>query len=43
MWDEPLLADDETFDLGGPISADDIREARAHAAQAKKQRVEDRR
>jgi hypothetical protein len=43
MWDEPLVADDETFDLGGPISTDDIREARAYAAQAKTQRVEARR
>jgi hypothetical protein len=43
MWDEPLLADDETLDLGGPISTDDIREARAHAAQTKTQRVKARR
>jgi hypothetical protein len=26
-WDTPLLADDETFDLGGPIAKDDIRAA----------------
>jgi hypothetical protein len=43
MWDEPLVADDETFDLGGPVSADDIREARVHAARAKTQRLEARR
>jgi hypothetical protein len=43
MWDEPLVADDETFDLGGPVSADDIRKARAHAARAKTQRLEARR
>ncbi|MCU1640397.1 MAG: hypothetical protein JWN03_672 [Nocardia sp.] len=26
-WDEPLLTDEETFDLGGPIGKDDIRDA----------------
>ncbi|WP_280252884.1 CopG family transcriptional regulator [Nocardia abscessus] len=26
-WDSPLLSDDETFDLGGPIGKDDIRNA----------------
>ncbi|MGQ4597177.1 ribbon-helix-helix protein, CopG family [Nocardia sp. R6R-6] len=27
QWESPLLSDDETFDLGGPISKDDIRNA----------------
>ncbi|NKY30142.1 ribbon-helix-helix domain-containing protein [Nocardia gamkensis] len=26
-WESPLLSDDETFDLGGPIGKDDIRNA----------------
>ncbi|MBF6167476.1 CopG family transcriptional regulator [Streptomyces gardneri] len=26
-WETPLLGDDETFDLGGPIAKDDIRNA----------------
>ncbi|MEV6323099.1 CopG family transcriptional regulator [Nocardia sp. NPDC051787] len=26
-WESPLLSDDETFDLGGPIDKDDIRNA----------------
>jgi predicted transcriptional regulator len=26
-WDSPLLTDDETFDLGGPIGKDDIHDA----------------
>ncbi|MGK8511847.1 CopG family transcriptional regulator [Nocardia asiatica] len=26
-WESPLLSDDETFDLGGPIGKDDIHNA----------------
>jgi predicted transcriptional regulator len=26
-WETPLLTDEETFDLGGPIGKDDIRSA----------------
>ncbi|OEU95775.1 ribbon-helix-helix protein, CopG family [Streptomyces oceani] len=26
-WDEPFLTDEETFDLGGPVTKDDIRES----------------
>lgn len=26
-WEEPLLSDADTFDLGGPIAKDDIHEA----------------
>lgn len=26
-WDEPFLTDDETVDLGGPVTRDDIRAA----------------
>ncbi|MCP2280048.1 CopG family transcriptional regulator [Nocardia amikacinitolerans] len=31
-WDEPLLSDDETFDLGGPIGKDEIRDAMNRSA-----------
>ncbi|WP_030576835.1 CopG family transcriptional regulator [Streptomyces anulatus] len=27
VWDEPFVTDDETFDLGGPITREDVREA----------------
>ncbi|WP_046506706.1 ribbon-helix-helix domain-containing protein [Streptomyces odonnellii] len=27
VWDEPFVTDEETFDLGGPITRDDIRTA----------------
>ncbi|NNH71296.1 ribbon-helix-helix protein, CopG family [Nocardia uniformis] len=26
-WEEPLVDDEDTFDLGGPISKDDIHDA----------------
>ncbi len=26
-WDQPLISDEETFDLGGPIGKDEIRDA----------------
>ncbi|MFD3744452.1 ribbon-helix-helix protein, CopG family [Nocardia sp. NPDC058633] len=32
QWETPLLDDDETFDLGGPISKDDIRDAMNRSA-----------
>ncbi|MEV0075837.1 ribbon-helix-helix protein, CopG family [Nocardia neocaledoniensis] len=31
-WETPLLNDDETFDLGGPISKDDIHDAMNRSA-----------
>jgi hypothetical protein len=27
VWDEPFIDDEETFDLGGPITRDEIRAA----------------
>lgn len=34
VWDEPFIPEDETVDLGGPISHEDVREARrARATQ----------
>ncbi len=32
QWETPLLADDETFDLGGPVGKDDIRDAMNRSA-----------
>ncbi|MFD7294866.1 CopG family transcriptional regulator [Streptomyces sp. NPDC059897] len=29
VWDEPFIADEETVDLGGPVTHDDVREARS--------------
>ncbi|MBK0376396.1 hypothetical protein I3215_26560 [Streptomyces sp. RB110-1] len=26
-WDEPIVTDDETFDLGGPVTRDEVRGA----------------
>ena len=43
VWDEPLISDDETVDLGGPITSDDIRDDIRQAGQAKGQRTEARR
>lgn len=35
LWDEPLLAPEQTFDLGGPVTAADVREATERAAARK--------
>lgn len=40
LWDEPLVQDDETFDLGGRVSSEDIHQATEQAAQAKRERTE---
>ncbi len=32
QWSSPLVRDDETFDLGGPIGKDDIRNAMNRSA-----------
>lgn len=40
VWDEPLIHPDETVDLGGPVTGDDIRCGREHAAHAKGARIE---
>ena len=34
VWDEPLIGDDETVDLGGPVTPEDIREIRRSVAGA---------
>ncbi|ORT61348.1 CopG family transcriptional regulator [Streptomyces sp. CB03238] len=38
IWDEPFIEDEETFDLGGPIGADDIRRAVTDAFDARERR-----
>ncbi|WP_306322997.1 MULTISPECIES: CopG family transcriptional regulator [unclassified Streptomyces] len=29
VWDEPFITDEETIDLGGPVTHDDVRAARS--------------
>lgn len=43
VWDEPFVREDETFDLGGAVTKDDVREAAREAAHAKGERAEARR
>ncbi|MFD8807570.1 CopG family transcriptional regulator [Streptomyces sp. NPDC059597] len=38
VWDEPFVTDEETFDLGGPVEADDIRRAVTEGHQARERR-----
>lgn len=40
VWDEPLIGSDETVDLGGPLSGDDIRRTLGGVAQTKGRRIE---
>ncbi|MEZ0365631.1 CopG family transcriptional regulator [Mycobacterium sp. pUA109] len=40
VWDEPLVRDDETVDLGGPLTSDDVHTALGRAAQSKGERTE---
>ncbi|MGW6604712.1 ribbon-helix-helix domain-containing protein [Streptomyces sp. NPDC055036] len=37
-WDEPFVTDDETFDLGGPVTRDDIRTAVTDGYEARGRR-----
>lgn len=39
VWDEPLVADDELVDLGGPVGADDRAIAVRSALSAKQRRA----
>lgn len=43
VWDEPLVSDKETVDLGGPLTTADIQRARNRAANAKGERLQARR
>ncbi|MEV1084200.1 CopG family transcriptional regulator [Streptomyces sp. NPDC050211] len=38
VWDEPFVSDDETFDLGGPVTGDDIRTAVTEGYEARERR-----
>lgn len=38
LWDEPLIREDETFDLGGPITSEDKRHA-VEQADVKQERA----
>ncbi|MFE0102824.1 CopG family transcriptional regulator [Streptomyces sp. NPDC059009] len=40
VWDEPFVTDEETFDLGGPVTQEDIRTAvtEAHTARERRNR-----
>jgi hypothetical protein len=40
LWDEPLIRDDETFDLGGPITSEEIHQITEEAARAKQERAQ---
>lgn len=35
LWDEPVVRDDETVDLGGPMTREDVHRARGQAARVK--------
>ncbi|MGW7079483.1 ribbon-helix-helix domain-containing protein [Streptomyces sp. NPDC054866] len=38
IWDEPFVTGEETFDLGGPVTDDDIRTAVTEAHEARERR-----
>ncbi|MFD7899315.1 CopG family transcriptional regulator [Streptomyces sp. NPDC059568] len=38
VWDEPFIADEETFDLGGPVTRDDIRAAVTDGYESRERR-----
>ncbi|MGW2226190.1 ribbon-helix-helix domain-containing protein [Streptomyces kanamyceticus] len=38
VWDEPFVTDEETFDLGGPVTRDDIRTAVTDGHEARERR-----
>nr|WTB31905.1 ribbon-helix-helix domain-containing protein [Streptomyces sp. NBC_00830] len=38
IWDEPFVTDEETFDLGGPVTRSEVREAVADGAAASERR-----
>ncbi len=40
LWDEPMVRDEETVDLGGPMSSEDIHQAIGQATRAKEERTE---
>lgn len=38
IWDEPFVTDEETFDLGGPVTRDDVRAAVRAGHEARERR-----
>ncbi|MGW0761989.1 ribbon-helix-helix domain-containing protein [Streptomyces sp. NPDC002814] len=38
VWDEPFVSDEETFDLGGPVTGGDIRAAVTEGYEARERR-----
>jgi hypothetical protein len=42
FWDEPFITDEETFDLGGPVTRDDVRAAVTDGYDAREHRNEER-
>lgn len=42
VWDEPFVADEETFDLGGPVTGEDVRAAVTEGYEARQRRNEGR-
>ena len=42
LWDEPMIRQDETFDLGGPITGEDIHHAVEQTVEAERERTEPR-
>ncbi len=38
VWDEPFVTDEETFDLGGPVTRTEAREAVAAGTEARERR-----
>jgi len=43
LWDKPMVGEGDAVDLGGPVSSEDVHEARGQAARAKSERIEDHR
>ncbi|GGZ51054.1 hypothetical protein [Streptomyces bluensis] len=42
IWDEPFVTDEETVDLGGPVTRDDVRAAVRAGYEARERRNEER-
>ncbi|MHA6801047.1 ribbon-helix-helix domain-containing protein [Bounagaea algeriensis] len=40
LWNEPMVREEETVDLGGPLSSEDVHQAIGQAARAKEERTE---
>jgi uncharacterized linocin/CFP29 family protein len=38
VWEEPFVTDEETYDLGGPVTAEDIRDAVVRGHESRERR-----